>query len=137
MTKRFGVSIPDELLAKLDRLAKKKGYGNRSEALRDLVRDRFVDEEWAGGNREVVGTVTLVYNHHSHDLSDKLAGIQHSHFRNIVSATHIHLDPHNCLEVLVVKGKSRKVKEIADRLIATKGVKHGKLVMTSTGKELM
>jgi len=136
MTKRFGVSIPDELLLKLDTLAKKKGYSNRSEVLRDLIRDRFVDEEWAGGNTEVVGTVTLAYNHHAHDLSDKLADLQHSHFKNIVSTTHIHLDAHNCLEVLVVRGKSQKVKEIADRLISTKGVKHGKLVMTSTGKGL-
>jgi len=137
MTKRFGVSIPDELLAKLDKLAKKKGYSNRSEVLRDLVRDRFVDEEWAGDNTEVVGTVTLAYNHHAHALSDKLADLQHSHFKNIISTTHIHLDAHNCLEVLVVRGKSRKVKEIANQLIATKGVKHGKLVMTSTGKELV
>lgn len=136
MTKRFGVSIPDELLSKLDKLALKKGYTNRSEVLRDLVRDRFVEEEWQAGEGEVVGTVTLVYNHHSHDLSDKLADLQHSHFKNIVSTTHIHLDQHNCLEVLVVRGKSQKVKEIADRLIATKGVKHGKLVMTSTGKNL-
>jgi len=90
MTKRFGVSIPDELLAKLDKLAKKKGYSNRSEVLRDLIRDRFVDEEWESGNAEVVGTVTLVYNHHAHDLSDKLADLQHSHFKNIISTTHIH-----------------------------------------------
>jgi len=137
MTKRFGVSIPDELLAQLDKLAKKKGYSNRSEVLRDLVRDRFIEKEWAGGSSEVVGTVTLVYNHHSHDLADKLNDLQHSHFKNIISATHIHLDPHNCLEVLVVRGKGDKVKEIADRLIATKGVKHGKLVMTSTGKDLV
>lgn len=131
MTKRFGVSIPDELLVKLDKLAKKKGYANRSEAIRDLIRDRFVDEEWSSVSGEVVGTVTLVYNHHAHDLSDKLADLQHSHFKNIISTTHIHLDEHNCLEVLVVRGKSRKVKEIADRLISTKGVNHGKLVMTS------
>jgi CopG family nickel-responsive transcriptional regulator len=136
MTKRFGVSIPDELLAKLDKLAKKKGYSNRSEVLRDLIRDRFVEEEWTSVSGEVVGTVTLVYNHHIHDLSDKLADLQHSHFKNIISTTHIHLDEHNCLEVLVVRGKSLKVKEIADRLISTKGVKHGKLVMTTTGKEL-
>lgn len=135
MTKRFGVSIPDELLAKLDKLAKKKGYSNRSEVLRDLVRDRFVDEEWTALSGEVVGTVTLVYNHHAHDLSDKLNDLQHSHFKNIVSTTHIHLDEHNCLEVLVVRGKSQQVREIADRLIATKGVKHGKLVMTSALRE--
>jgi CopG family nickel-responsive transcriptional regulator len=137
MTKRFGVSIPDELLAKLDKLAKKKGYFNRSEVLRDLIRDRFVEEEWASVSGEVVGTVTIVYNHHAHELSDKLTDLQHSHYQNIVSTTHIHLDEHNCLEVLVVRGKSQKVKEIADRLIATKGVKHGKLVMTSTGRNLI
>lgn len=137
MIKRFGVSIPKELLDKLDRLAKKKGYANRSEALRDLIRDRFVEEEWASVSGEVVGTVTLVYNHHAHELSDKLTDLQHSHYKNIVSTTHIHLDEHNCLEVLVVRGKSQKVKEIADRLIATKGVKHGKLVMTSTGRNLV
>lgn len=136
MTKRFGVSIPDELLAKLDRLAKKKGYGSRSEALRDLVRDRFVDEEWQSLNKEVVGTVTLVYDHHVHDLADKLTDIQHDHFANIVSSTHIHLDHHNCLEVLIVRGEGRKIRRIADQLIAAKGVKHGKLVMTTTGKEL-
>ncbi|OGC22852.1 nickel-responsive regulator [candidate division WOR-1 bacterium RIFOXYB2_FULL_42_35] len=137
MTKRFGVSLPDELLQKLDKLAKKKGYDNRSEAIRDLIRDKFVEEEWSQDSAEVVGTVTLVYNHHSHDLSDKLADLQHSHFKNIISTTHIHLDQHNCLEVLVVRGKSSKVKEISDQLIATKGVKHGKLVMTSTGKKLV
>lgn len=137
MIKRFGVSIPDELLTKLDKLAKKKGYSNRSEALRDLIRDRFVEEEWSAGSKEVVGTVTLVYDHHTHELSDKLTDLQHSHFRNIISTTHIHLDEHNCLEVLIVRGKSQKVKEIADRLISTKGVKHGKLVMTSTGKNLV
>ena len=137
MTKRFGVSIPDELLAKLDKLAKKKGYSNRSEVFRDLVRDRFVEEEWASVSGCVVGTVTLVYNHHAHELSDKLTDLQHSHYKNIISTTHIHLDEHNCLEVLVVRGKSQKVKEIADRLIATKGVKHGKLVMTSTGRNLV
>lgn len=136
MLKRFGVSIPAELLEKLDRLTRKKGYANRSEAIRDLVRDRFVEEEWETGAKEVVGTVTLVYNHEAHELSDKLTDLQHSHFKNIVSATHIHLDAHNCLEVLVVKGKGSKIKTIAEKLIATKGVKHGKLTMTTTGKKL-
>jgi len=136
MIKRFGVSIPNELQAKLDQLVKKKGYPNRSEAIRDLIRDRFVAEEWGKSSKEVVGTVTLVYDHHAHDLADKLADFQHTYFKNIISTTHIHLDKDNCLEVIIVKGKSNKIKEIADRLIATKGVKHGKLVMTSTGKEL-
>jgi len=137
MTRRFGVSIPDELLRGLDKLAGKKGYANRSEAIRDLIRDRFVEEEWAAVKGEVIGTITLVYNHHSHELADKLTDLQHTYCRNIISSTHIHLDQHNCLEVLIVRGKGRKIKEIADRLIATKGVKHGKLVMTSTGKNLV
>jgi CopG family nickel-responsive transcriptional regulator len=137
MLKRFGVSVPEELLNKLDRLAGRKGYTNRSEAIRDLIRDRFVEEEWQEGNKEVVGTVSLVYNHESHELADKLTDLQHSHCKNMVSTLHVHLDEHNCLEVLIVKGKSRKVKEIADRLVSTKGVKHGKLVMTTTGKAIV
>jgi CopG family nickel-responsive transcriptional regulator len=137
MLKRFGVSIPEELLKKLDRLAGRKGYTNRSEAIRDLIRDRFVEEEWEEGDKEVVGTVSLVYNHDCHELADKLSGLQHTHYKNIISATHIHLDQHNCLEVLVLKGKGRKVKELADRLISAKGVKHGKLVTTTTGKEIV
>lgn len=137
MTKRFGVSIPDDLLNKLDRLARKKGYSNRSEAIRDLIRNQFVKEEWGKKGKEVVGTVTLVYSHDAHELAEKLTDLQHSHYKNIVSTTHIHLDKHNCLEVLIVKGKSQKVKEIGDKLIATKGVKHGKVVMTTTGKGLI
>lgn len=137
MIKRFGVSIPNELLVKLDQLAKRKGYTNRSEVLRDLIRNQLVEEEWVEGKKEMVGTVTLVYDHKSHELAEKLTDLQHTHFKNIVSTTHIHLDKHNCLEVLIVRGVSSKIKEIADHLIATKGVKHGKLVMTSTGKELV
>lgn len=136
MIKRFGVSIPGKLLGKLDRFIKKRGYSNRSEAIRDLVREKFIQEEWEVKNKEIVGTVTLIYNHEAHEIMDKMTDLQHSHHNNIVCTTHIHLDQHNCLEVLVVKGKSQKVREIADRLISTKGVKHGKLVMTTTGKNL-
>jgi len=137
MIKRFGVSIPADLLEWLDKLAKKKGYTNRSEAIRDLIRDHFVEEEWQKKDSQVVGTVTIVYSHHAHELSDKLNDLQHKFCKNIVSSTHIHLDPHNCLEVVIVRGKSVRVLEIADRLIATKGVKHGKLVMTTTGKDII
>ena len=133
---RFGVSMDPELLDKFDKLIGQKGYANRSEAVRDLVRDHLVEKEWEKATGEVVGTVTLVYDHHVHDLSDKLTDLQHGYFKNIISATHIHLDAHNCLEVLVVRGKNKDVKYIADRLISTKGVKHGQLAMTSTGKEL-
>ncbi|MFA4967795.1 MAG: nickel-responsive transcriptional regulator NikR [Candidatus Margulisiibacteriota bacterium] len=133
---RFGVSMVPELLDKFDQLIKAKGYTNRSEAVRDLVRDHMVENEWEEAKGEVVGTVTLVYSHHVHDLSDKLNDIQHNYCKTVISTTHIHLDEHNCLEVLILKGKSEEVKLIADRLISTKGVKHGKLAMTSTGKGL-
>jgi len=135
-TVRFGVSIEDKLLASFDRLIDQKGYMNRSEAIRDLIRGALVELPWAGGEEETVGTVTLVYNHHVRDLSDKLTEQQHLHHHEIVSALHVHLDAHNCLEVLVVRGKAREVKRIADELIGVKGVKHGKLVMTTTGEEI-
>lgn len=135
-TVRFGISIDDKLLKSFDRLIEEKGYLNRSEAIRDLIRASLVELKWEGGEEETVGTVTLVYNHHVRDLSDKLTEQQHSYHDQIVSALHVHLDAHNCLEVLVVRGKAREVKKIADELIGVKGVKHGKLVMTTTGEEL-
>lgn len=133
---RFGISMDQQLLERFDRLIEQKGHANRSEAIRDLVRSALVEEKWEGGDEETVGTVTLVYDHHVRDLSDKLTEQQHSHYSEIISALHIHLDHHNCLEVLVVRGKARSVKKIADELLGVKGVKHGKLVMTTTGKEL-
>ena len=135
-TIRFGISIDDKLLDSFDRLIETKGYMNRSEAIRDLIRAALVELKWEGGEEETVGTVTLVYDHHVRDLSDKLTEQQHSHHEQIISALHVHLDAHNCLEVLVVRGKSCDVKKIADELIGVKGVKHGKLVMTTTGEEL-
>src|SRR3989339_612683 len=129
-THRFGVSMEKTLLAKLDALIARKGYSNRSEALRDLVRDKLVEQEWQVGNKEVVATVTLIYNHGSLDLANKLTDLQHDNHQQILSTTHFHLDQHNCLELLALKGPAGKIKEIAERLIATKGVKHGKLVMT-------
>jgi CopG family nickel-responsive transcriptional regulator len=135
-TIRFGISIDDKLLDSFDRLIETKGYMNRSEAIRDLIRAALVELKWEGGEEETVGTVTLVYDHHVRDLSDKLTEQQHSHHEQIISALHVHLDAHNCLEVLVVRGTSRDVKKIADELIGVKGVKHGKLVMTTTGEEL-
>lgn len=116
---------------------KESGYQNRSEAVRDLIRGMAVEEEWKSEKHEVVGTITLVYSHDSRDLADKLTDIQHSHHKNIISTTHVHLDEHNCLETLIVRGKAKKIKEIADSLISAKGVKHGKLVTTTTGKKLI
>ena len=135
-TVRFGISLEDKLLSSFDQLIDQKGYMNRSEAIRDLIRSSLVESRWEAGDEETVGTVTLIYNHHVRDLSDKLTEHQHAHHDRIISALHVHLDAHNCLEVLVVRGPARDVKKIADELIGVKGVKHGKLVMTSTGEEL-
>lgn len=135
-TVRFGISIDENLLQQFDELIGNKGYSNRSEALRDLMRDALVEQQWSQEDEETVGTVTLVYDHHTRDLSDKLTEHQHSHHQAIISVLHVHLDAHNCLEVAVVRGTSREVRKLADELIGTKGVKHGKLVTTTSGKDL-
>jgi len=132
---RFGVSISSELLESFDKLIESKGYVNRSEAIRDLIRDYLVEYEWEE-DLETIGAVTIVYDHHASDLSELLTSIQHEYYTMIISSMHIHIDHHNCLEIIVIKGKGSKVKDIADKLISTKGVKHGKLTMTTTGKDL-
>ena len=133
---RFGISLDNILLERFDSLIGKKGYANRSEAIRDLIRDALVSEEWEANTSETVGTITIVYSHHTRELTDTLTDLQHRYFASIVSSMHIHLDEHNCLEVLVVKGRAKDIKRIADRLIGTKGVKHGKLSVATTGKHL-
>ncbi|EEB73647.1 nickel-responsive transcriptional regulator NikR [Thermococcus sp. AM4] len=134
---RFGVSIPEELLEKFDRIIEEKGYVNRSEAIRDLIRDFIVRHEWEVGDAEVAGTITMLYNHDEADVVKELLDLQHDYLEEIVSSIHVHMDEHNCLEVVIVKGKAKRIKEIADRLLSLKGVKHGKLVMTGTGRELV
>lgn len=133
---RFGVSMDARLLHQFDELIGRKGYGNRSEAVRDLVRNTLVEDRWARDDEEVVGTVTIVYDHHTRELAEKLTEHQHSHHDAVISALHVHLDAHNCLEVVVLRGTARDVRRIADELIGTKGVVHGKLVSTTTGREL-
>ncbi|MCL5023958.1 MAG: nickel-responsive transcriptional regulator NikR [Nitrospirae bacterium] len=133
---RFGVSLDKILLERFDSLIAKKGYANRSEAIRDLIRDSLVMEEWESSTSETVGSITIVYSHDTRELTDTLADLQHHYYDAIISSMHIHLDEHNCLEVIVVKGKAKDIKAIADRLIGTKGVKHGKLSITTTGKHL-
>src|ERR1700682_1465670 len=122
---RIGVAIDSELLDKFDRLIKQRGYTNRSEAFRDLIRDELVERTWESPDSHVVGTITLVYNHHVRLLNEKLTDIQHDFHRAILSTLHVHLDHDHCLEVLVVRGKSAEVRKVADVLISTKGVKHG------------
>lgn len=133
---RFGISMDENLLARFDRYIGQKGYANRSEAIRDLVRDKLVQNEWRDSDKETVGTITLVFDHHQRDLTEKLTRHQHEEHEVVISSMHVHLDHHNCLEVLAVKGKPSAIRKIADTLISTKGVKHGKLVMTSTGRDL-
>lgn len=130
---RFGISIEEGLLRRFDELLTEKGYVNRSEAIRDLIRSALVEEQWDRGEEETVGTVTLVYDHHTRDLADKMTEHQHSHHNAIISALHVHLDAHHCLEVIVVKGPAPAVRRMAHELIGTKGVIHGKLVTTTTG----
>jgi CopG family nickel-responsive transcriptional regulator len=133
---RFGISMENKLLKRFDKLIAEHGYSNRSEALRDLVRERLIREEWEKEGVETVGTITIIYDHYKRDLTEQLIEHQHHQHDMIISTMHVHLDIHNCLEVLAVKGKAKEIRKIADELISTKGVKHGKLVMTSTGKNL-
>ncbi|MBN2102812.1 nickel-responsive transcriptional regulator NikR [bacterium] len=133
---RFGISMDSKLLQRFDAYITEHGYANRSEAVRDLVRERLVQKSWDKGDEEMVGTITLVFDHHQRDLTEKLTSQQHDHHETVLSAMHVHLDHYNCLEVLAVRGKASDIQHIADHLISVKGVKHGKLVMTATGKGL-
>jgi CopG family transcriptional regulator, nickel-responsive regulator len=128
---RTGVSIDSDLLDGFDRFIEKQGYTNRSEAFRDLIRDRLVSTDVKAPNAEVVGSITLIYDHHSRLLPEKLTDIQHQHHGEIISTVHAHLDHDTCLEVVVVKGKSKQIQQLADLLISIKGVQHGRLVMSS------
>jgi CopG family nickel-responsive transcriptional regulator len=133
---RIGVAIDSALLQRFDDLIGQRGYTNRSEAFRDLIRDELVEHIWESPDSEVVGTVTLVYDHHVRLLNEKLMDMQHDHHKSILSTLHVHLDHDHCLEVLVVRGRCGDVRKIADALISTKGVKHGRLTIASTGAEL-
>lgn len=136
MITRFGVSIESKLLEKFDFLIQKLGYKNRSEAIRDLIRERLVSEEWEEGKKEVVGILGLVYSHETRELTETLTKIQHQYLDLIISSIHIHLDKHNCLEVIVLRGKASLIKRTSDELLSTRSVKHGQLIMTSTGDEI-
>jgi CopG family nickel-responsive transcriptional regulator len=135
-TIRFGTSLPQKLLSRFDRLTARRGYANRSEAIRDLIRAYLVEGQWESGEKETVGTVTLVYDHEKRDLGNVLTGLQHRHTDSVISVLHVHLDTHNCLEVVVIKGTPRKIRRISDKLISTKGVKYGKLTAATIGEDL-
>ena len=133
---RFGISLENTLLERFDGLISKKGYPSRSEAIRDLIRDSLVTEEWETYTTETVGTITLVYSHDIKELTDNLTDIQHDYHQAIVSAMHIHLDDHNCLEVIIVRGKAKQVKNLSQKMFALRGVKNGHLATSSTGGHL-
>ncbi len=128
---RFGVSLPQHLIKKFDAHIREKNYSNRSEAIRDLIRQELIEEEIDQDEREVIGALHLLYNHHKRELSDQLTSIQHDLHHLIISSTHVHLDHDNCLEVILLRGQSSKLRHLANQLIALKGVIHGRLYLTS------
>ncbi len=127
---RFGVSIEPELLKKFDKIIKKEGYPNRSEKIRDLIRKNLITQETTDPKSESIGTLTMIYDHHAGSLTDRLLDLQHNHTKEILVTTHVHIDHHNCLEVLVLKGKAGNIQKLADNIRALKGIKHGELVIT-------
>lgn len=133
---RFGVSIESDLLSRFDDLIRHRHYTNRSEAIRDLIRHDLVEEKWSSAAGEVIGTVTIVYDHHTPNLMERLNEFQHDHSKEIIFSSHVHLDHHNCLEVLVVRGAGAKIRDLADHLRSVRGVMHATLSMTTTGAEL-
>jgi CopG family transcriptional regulator, nickel-responsive regulator len=133
---RFGVSLNRSLLKELDRMIRRKGYKNRSLAISDMVRDHLIEHQQEIAESEVAGTITLVYDHHRPHVQETLTGLQHKKVATIISSLHVHLDHDNCLAALVVRGKASAVKSVAEHLIAVRGVKHGKLTLTTTGKDL-
>lgn len=134
---RFSVAMPEELLIEFDQLVARRGLAkNRSEVVRDLVREALVEQKCSTPGSIVMGTLTIVYNHHSSDLQEKLHGIQHDYFENIVSTVHVHVDAHTCLEVIVLRGEIGLVQGISNLILGTKGVQTGKLVLTPTGERI-
>lgn len=129
---RFGVSIEPILLKKFDKRIKMEGYTNRSEAIRDLIRKNLIVEETKDPNKQAMGTLTIIYNHHEGNLTDKLLDLQHDHNQEILSTTHVHIDHKNCLEVLILKGKVSNIVKLSDRIKSLKGIKHGELVVTES-----
>lgn len=132
---RFGVSLGKDLLEKFDKLIRERNYTNRSEAFRDLIRQEFVKKQWLEGD-DIAGAITLIYDHHKRDLMGRITDIQHDFQKVIISTSHIHLDHDNCLEIIAVRGNATEVNRLSDTLRSIKGVKHGTLSMSSTGKDM-
>lgn len=133
---RFGVSMGEDLLKRFDEYIVRRQYTNRSDAVRDLVRTQLADEEWMEGDSEVTGTVTLVYDHHGNQIKDQLTDLQHDYHGQIISCLHVHLDHHNCLEVIILRGAAATLRVLADRLTNMKGIKIGRFTVAATGHDL-
>ncbi len=136
-TIRFGVSLNSDLLEKFDALCEEKSYQTRSEAIRDLIRNVLVQKEWEETDREIAGVLALVYDHHVSDLAQRLVEIQHEDHELVLTTLHVHLDHHNCLETLILKGPGEAIQRLSQKLISTKGVKYGKLSLATTGQDLV
>ena len=135
---RFGVSIPLDLISAFDEYIRKRGYNNRSEAIRDLIREKLIEQEWEKEfeGQQVVGVITYVFDHHKRELVDSIIDIQHNFPEHVIVSQHVHLDHHNCLEVVIVRGESDALHNLSYKLKALKGVKHCRLTMTTTGTSL-
>lgn len=133
---RFGISIPKELLKAFDEYIEKKHYANRSEAIRDLIRQKLVEEEWRESKEDVIGVITYLYDHHKRELTERLIDLQHDYYDRIITTQHIHVDHERCLEVILVRGKANEIKELADKIQAQKGVLHLNLALTTLGKSI-
>ncbi len=136
MLKRIGISLEEDLLEKFDVLIEERGYTNRSEAVRDLIRNELVQKEWTDSQHVNMGVAVLVYDHHKMDLGQRLTDVQHDHHDLIVSTMHVHIDHHNCLEMIVLRGKQRDIKKLGESLISVRGVKHGRFIPATTGASL-
>jgi CopG family nickel-responsive transcriptional regulator len=134
--RRFSVSLLSPLAQELDQMTKEKGYDNRSLAIADMIRAQLVEHRQQKVNARIAGSITLVYDHHHHHLQDLLTDLQHDHGDLILATLHVHLDHDNCLELIAVRGHAGRIKQLADEMIAAKGVKHGRLTITSTGGDL-
>ncbi|MGC8596262.1 MAG: nickel-responsive transcriptional regulator NikR [Candidatus Kryptoniota bacterium] len=133
---RFGVSMNDDLLDKFDTLIKRRGYTNRSEAIRDFVRNALVEESVNNNKAAAFGVLSYVYDHHVPNLEARLTGLQHDYHKSIISTSHVHIDHDNCLQVVILKDRSDKISRIASKILSFKGVKHGKLALTLSGKDI-
>ena len=134
MVERIGISLDKKLLKQFDKLIRGKGYPNRSEAVRDLIRDRLVEQEWAAPTGEVVATVLLVYDHHAMDLSQRMAELEHKAYHHIVATMHVHMDHDNCLEICILRGPGKAIKQLGEQLVSLRGVKHGRFIPGTMGR---